>query len=113
MALLIFKFRERYMKAILNILYYSIDEFLEKFERKSKYIFQINTKAAGRNYKLYILNLQRDYLIDFKYINKITKIAEIKLTETTSRIISQLILNIMTTSLPPKSSRKKYTSYII
>jgi hypothetical protein len=87
MAFLIFKFRERCKKAVLNIFYCSIDE-LEKFKERSKYIFQIDTKAAGRDYKLYILNFQRDYLIDFRYTSKITKIAKIELTEATSRIIN-------------------------
>ena len=45
-------------------------------------------KAAERGYKLYALNLQGGYLVDFKYINKIIKITEVELTEVTSRIMS-------------------------
>jgi hypothetical protein len=108
---LIFRFRERCKKAILSAIYYSIDELLEKFEERLKHTLQIDTKAAEKDYKIYILNIQGDYLMDYKYISKITKIAEIQYPPG-KRIINQLIFNIMT-ALFLKFFRKNYASYLI
>ena len=110
-APLTFRFRDRCKKAVLSATHCSIDELLEKFEGRSKHTLQIDTKAAGKGYKIYALNLLGGYLVDYRYTSKATKIAEVHCPPG-KRATSQMILDMMTT-LPPKPFREGYASYVV
>lgn len=54
-----------------------IDEQLIQFSDRSKYIIQMNFKAAGEEYKIYSLYCSNGYSVDFRFTNGEQKVAEL------------------------------------
>ena len=63
----------------------SIDEVLLQSKGRSKHTLQIDSKAAGEGYKLYIA-ADEDYCLDFLYSSKATGVAELRTFQPTSAL---------------------------
>ncbi|ERF72396.1 hypothetical protein EPUS_07558 [Endocarpon pusillum Z07020] len=55
----------------------SIDEQLVKFKGRSKHTIQMNSKAAGKGYKIYSLCCSNGYMVDFRFSSATEKVAEL------------------------------------
>lgn len=55
----------------------SVDEQLIRFKGRSKHTIQMNSKAAGKGFKIYSATTPSGYLIDFRFSSATEKIAEI------------------------------------
>jgi Transposase IS4 len=71
-----------FRKAITQNLYrlpqdLCIDEILMQFSSRSKHTIQMNSKAAGKGYKIYYLCCPNGYLIDFRFTSAEQKTTEI------------------------------------
>jgi hypothetical protein len=76
----------------------------------------MDLKAAGKGYKRYFLIISGGYLIDFVYTNKKCAITGVKKPTKKGplkgRYISQIIMDIMTQSLPRNPSGYGYIIWI-
>jgi hypothetical protein len=91
---LISRFRIRCRKFVVAGIYISINKIFIKCFGRIKYTLQIDSKAARKGYKLYVMTLQGGYLVDFRFTSKVSKIAEIYLKKR-ERFILLIIIEII------------------
>jgi Transposase IS4 len=63
----------------------SVNEVLVQSKGRSKHTLQIDSKAAGEGYKLYLV-ADEDYCLDFLYSSKATGVAELRTFQPTSAL---------------------------
>ena len=73
----------------------SIDELLVPFHGRSKHTMEISSKAAGKGYKIYALNIPGGFLVDMRITSGVFKIADVD-SQPGERLTSTMIKDMMT-----------------